>query len=144
MSDGMLLQIRDDGTAELYDDTYDITIHCTSQEEQDAARVLLKRAGAIPHWVSQDDIPRWITVSERLPEERDSMFSKFHGTPRWRPSMWLRQSDRVLVTSELADGTRITETAMTRDREWKPDHAIFKREIVAWMPMPKPYKEDRK
>ena len=88
--------------------------------------------------------PSWIPANERMPEEHESMFSKFHGTLRWRPSMWLRQSDRVLVTSELADGTRITETATTRDGEWKPDHVILKREIVAWMPMPKPYKEDRK
>ena len=77
MSDGMLLQIRDDGRAELYDDTYDITIHCSSQEEQDAVRVLLKRAGAIPHWVSQDDIPRWIPFSERLPEGAEPVLVSF-------------------------------------------------------------------
>lgn len=83
---------------------------------------------------------RWIPVSERLPEEHESMFARFYGSERWNRSMWLRQSDRVIVTSELADGTRITETARTRDGEWKPDHAILKREIVAWMPLPKPYK----
>ena len=83
---------------------------------------------------------RWIPVSERLPEEHESMFARFYGSERWNRSMWLRQSDRVLVTSELADGTRINETARTRDGEWKPDHTILKREIVAWMPMPKPYK----
>ena len=83
---------------------------------------------------------RWIPVSERLPEEHESMFARFYGSERWNRSMWLRQSDRVLVTSELADGTRVTETARTRDGEWKPDHVILKREIVAWMPMPKPYK----
>ena len=83
---------------------------------------------------------RWIPVSERRPEEHESMFTRFYGSERWNRSMWLRQSDRVIVTSELADGTRITETATTRDGEWKPDHTILKREIVAWMPMPKPYK----
>lgn len=83
---------------------------------------------------------KWIPVSERLPEEHESMFARFYGSERWNRSMWLRQSDRVIVTSELADGTRITETARTRDGEWKPDHAILKREIVAWMPLPKPYK----
>ena len=83
---------------------------------------------------------KWIPVSERLPEEHESMFARFYGSERWNRSMWLRQSDRVIVTSELADGTRITETARTRDGEWKPDHTILKREIVAWMPLPKPYK----
>ena len=35
MSDGIMLTIGDDGEATLYDDTYDITIHCESKEEQD-------------------------------------------------------------------------------------------------------------
>lgn len=64
MSDGMLLQIRNDGTAELYDDTYDITIHCTSQEEYDAATELLMHAGTAP---------RWIPCSERLPDNDDKV-----------------------------------------------------------------------
>ena len=25
----------------------------------------------------------WITVTERLPEEHDSLFAKFKGTPQW-------------------------------------------------------------
>lgn len=140
MSDGMLLQIRDDGRAELYDDTYDITIHCSSQEEQDAARVLLKRAGAIPHWVSQDDISGWIPVDEDMPEEFDSVFTEFHGTDKWRDGMWLKSSARVLVTVEFEDGTRLTETAKTIDGKWTTENRIRKRKVVAWKKMPEEYK----
>ena len=56
MSDGMMLIINDDGKAEIYDDTYDITIHCTSEEEKNEV---------IEHLNSM----RWIPCSERLPEE---------------------------------------------------------------------------
>ena len=34
MSDGIQLIIREGGVAEIYDDTYDLTIHCTSADEQ--------------------------------------------------------------------------------------------------------------
>lgn len=122
MSDGMLLQIRDDGTAELYDDTYDITIHCTSQEEQDAARVLLKRAGAIPHWISQDDIPRWIPCSERLPEYDCEVLTYTDSGEyivgcrhnEWGQDCW--------TTGAFGSGTY---------------------EAVAWMKLPEPYEEER-
>ena len=40
MSDGIQLFISPDGVAERYDDTYDITIHCTSADEQ---REILKK-----------------------------------------------------------------------------------------------------
>jgi len=40
MSDGIQLIIRPDGVAERYDDTYDLTIHCTSADEQ---REILKK-----------------------------------------------------------------------------------------------------
>jgi hypothetical protein len=57
MSDGIMITIGDDGEATLYDDTYDITIHCESKEEQDEVRKAL------------ENIPHWIPCSERLPEE---------------------------------------------------------------------------
>ena len=141
MSDGMLLQIRDDGTAELYDDTYDITIHCTSQEEQDATRVLLKRAGAIPHWVSQDDIPRWIPCSERMPEEHEWIGTKEFGTTI---------SDEVYVTFENEKGERFCRHMsfqngeLSRHDQFHIDTWFKGSKPIAWMPMPKPYKEDRK
>lgn len=56
MTDDIMLTIGEDGTASLYDDTYDITIHCESQEEQDEVKRVLQ------------DIPHWIPVTERLPE----------------------------------------------------------------------------
>lgn len=34
MSDGIQLIIKEGGVAEIYDDTYDLTIHCTSADEQ--------------------------------------------------------------------------------------------------------------
>ena len=55
MTDDIMLTIGDDGTASLYDDTYDITIHCESQEEQDEVKRIL------------ENIPHWIPVTERLP-----------------------------------------------------------------------------
>ena len=48
MSDEIMLTIGEDGTASLYDDTYDITIHCESQEEQDEVKRILQN---VPHWI---------------------------------------------------------------------------------------------
>lgn len=42
MKDLQIIQ-NDDGVFDVYDDTYDITIHCTSQEEQDNVLEKLNR-----------------------------------------------------------------------------------------------------
>ena len=42
MKDGIMLTIGADGKAAVYDDTYDVVIHCGSQEEQDRVIHLLK------------------------------------------------------------------------------------------------------
>ena len=55
MDNGLRLIIGEDGVARAYDDTYDITIHCESAEEQDQVRNILTR--------------QWTPVKERLPEE---------------------------------------------------------------------------
>lgn len=54
MSDVMEIVQNEDGTFSAYDDAYDITIHCETEEEQ---KKVIER-------LSTD----WIPVSERLPE----------------------------------------------------------------------------
>lgn len=44
MSEEIQLIINKDGVAEIYDDTYDIVIHCKSQEEEDEAIKALKNS----------------------------------------------------------------------------------------------------
>ena len=61
MCDSILLTIDDDGVAHRYDDTFDITIHCESQEEQDKVIRMLNEM-------------RWIPVSERLPDLWDERY----------------------------------------------------------------------
>lgn len=44
MSDNEIkLIMQDDGTFKVYDDTYDITIHCESKEEQDKVEEILNQ-----------------------------------------------------------------------------------------------------
>lgn len=84
----------------------------------------------------------WIPVSERLPEEHDSIFAKFKGTNKWSESMFERTSYEVIVTVKYADGTILTEIAYTKDGEWKLSHPTFNGIVIAWQPFPNPYKED--
>lgn len=86
---------------------------------------------------------RWIPVSERLPEERDSIFAKWKGTAKWNPAMFEKTSDEVLVTISDEGGKRTTRTAHTLDGKWSCDllkaNASYK--VIAWMPLPEPYRE---
>ena len=82
----------------------------------------------------------WISVSKDMPDEYDSVFTKFHGTDKWRDGMWLKSSAKVLVTVEFEDGTRLTETAKTIDGKWATENRIRKRKVIAWKKMPKEYK----
>ena len=43
---------RGDGVFEEYDDTYDMTIHCESQEEQDEVLAMLN--GKVGHWTREE------------------------------------------------------------------------------------------
>ena len=120
----------ENGVADVYDDTYDIVIHCESEEDQKDARLALK------------NVRRWIPVAERLPEEHDSIFARLNGTEKWRNGMFRRRSDNVLVTVKYEDGTVHTEQAHTTDGVWKTDYKVKEGKVVAWMPFPEPYKGD--
>lgn len=132
MADGMMLIINDNGEAEIYDDTYDLTIHCTSEEEKDEA---LRRLNSM----------RWIPCSERLPEElsvvnvtyvnhdpepyydfvKDIAFTET--AVYYRGDWYWNWSGCVDVLGEYG-----------RDDANKVDKAV---EVIAWMPLPAPWKE---
>ena len=59
-SKDFMIYFDDNGVAKYYDDTYDITIHCESEEEQ---RATLERIRS----------KRWVPCSERLPENEDNV-----------------------------------------------------------------------
>ena len=98
--------------------------------------------------VSEEEINRileqesgWIPVSERLPEEHDSMFIKFKGTKKWSTAMFERKSDEVIVTVVNDAGRTVTTSAHTTDGKWRCDLVrIHGYRIVAWMPLPGPYR----
>lgn len=128
MSDVMELIQNEDGTFSTYDDTYDITIHCETEEEQ---KKVIER-------LSTD----WIPVSERLPEEHDSIFAKFKGTNNWKRGMFEKTSKYVIATTVFDDGTVLVERAHTTDGIWRTDKKVLGGTVVAWMDFPEPYKED--
>nr|DAO07739.1 MAG TPA: Protein of unknown function (DUF551) [Caudoviricetes sp.]DAZ69422.1 MAG TPA: Protein of unknown function (DUF551) [Caudoviricetes sp.] len=85
----------------------------------------------------------WIPVSERLPEEHDSIFAKFKGTDNWKRGMFEKTSKYVIATVVFDDGTVLVEQAHTTDGIWRTDKKVLGGTVVAWMDYPKPYREDR-
>ena len=96
----------------------------------------------------QDDLEQdekengWIPVSERLPEEHDSIFAKFKGTNNWKRGMFEKTSKYVIATVVFDDGTVLVEQAHTTDGIWRTDKKVLGGEVIAWMPLPEIYKED--
>lgn len=130
MSYGMALVQSEDGTFSAYDDSYDVVIHCETEEEQ---KKVIERLKA----------KNWIPVSERLPEEYDSIFAKFKGTDNWKRGMFEKTSKYVIATVVFDDGTVLVEQAHTTDGIWRTDKKVLGGTVVAWMDYPEPYKEDR-
>lgn len=96
----------------------------------------------------QDDLEQdekengWIPVSERLPEEHDSIFAKLKGTDNWKRGMFEKTSKYVIATVAFDDGTVLVEQAHTTDGIWRTDKKVLGGTVVAWMDFPEPYKED--
>lgn len=90
----------------------------------------------------QPKVGEWIPVSERLPEEHDSIFAKLYGTDKWDSRLLHRTvSNRVLVTVKRDDGTKFVKESHTSDGEWADEKKCIDCKVVAWMKMPEPYKE---
>lgn len=125
MSDTMKLVQNEDGTFSTYDDTYDITIHCETEEEQKKVIEHLKSIS-------------WIPVSEKMPDKRDWFLAVFRELDTGyqlipRVAEFINRPDDEHAT---ADGWRII------DFFEGPKEYIKLLKCVAWMPLPEPYKED--
>ena len=129
MNDGITLVQSEDSTFSAYDDSYDVVIHCETEEEQ---KKVIERLKA----------KNWIPVSERLPEEYDSIFAKFKGTDNWKRGMFEKTSKYVIATVVFDDGAVLVEQAHTTDGIWRTDNEVLGGTVVAWMDYPEPYKED--
>ena len=93
--------------------------------------------------VDKTDSLEWIPVSEKLPEEHDSIFAKLYGTDKWDSNLWRTRSKEVLVTIEYENGARTVESSHTTDGKWwiEKETTLSKFKVIAWMEMPEPYKE---
>lgn len=83
----------------------------------------------------------WIPCSERMPEERDSIFVRWKGTDKWEKAMFEKISATVIAIVEYSNGERTAAPACTRDGKWRCDCIIGGNgKVIAWSPLPDPYK----
>ena len=114
MSDGMTLVQNEDGTFSVYDDTYDIVIHCETEEERKKAIERLKSTN-------------WIPVDERLPDQDEHILVSFI-------NFSLPMIGRYTVDDDDGGTFRVGD-----EDESFCEHDLY---VNVWMPLPKPYKED--
>lgn len=109
-----------------------------SENEIYGAMALLRKL------VNKADSFEWIPVSKKLPDEHDSIFARLYGTDKWNNALWRTQSKEVLVTIEYEDGVRTVKSSHTTDGKWwiEKKTTLSKFKVIAWMPMPEPYKEN--
>ena len=86
----------------------------------------------------------WIPISEKLPDEHDSIFARLYGTDKWNNAFWRTKSKEVLVTIEYEDGVRTVKSSHTTDGKWvlEKRDKLNKCKVVAWKPFPEPYMEN--
>lgn len=83
----------------------------------------------------------WIPVTEQMPKEHDSMFAKYKGTDKWDRFMFEKISHDVLATVENEKGNLHVILAHTIDGKWGGSIQIRKLKVIAWMPLPEPYRQ---
>lgn len=94
--------------------------------------------------VNKADSFEWIPVSKKLPDEHDSIFAKLYETDVVNDMLWRTLSKEVLVTIEDENGARTVKSSHTTDGKWwiEKKTTLSKFKVIAWMPMPEPYKEN--
>ena len=114
MKDETMIVADENGLFDIYDDTYDVTIHCESEEEQDSVKETLKKV-ANP----------WIPITERLPETDDYILISFDNFP-------LPDIGRYEVDENGGGAFYPGDEDFT--------YKSIDLYVNAWMPLPKPWK----
>ena len=133
MADEMMLMLNDDGVAHIYDETYDIVIHCESAEKQKEVEKRLMEMS-------------WVPCKTRLPEDleevnvtwvnhRPEPYYEFIKDKPLTASAVYYKGDWYWYSSTCAD---ILAEYGKNDID-KIDDAI---EITAWKPIGEPWKEN--
>lgn len=118
MRDEILFIKNEDGTFSTYNDAYDIVVHCETKEEQEEVIERLKATN-------------WIPVSERLPEEDGRYLVTFkYGIKVCM--VGYGSCKRTVLGYPIGHGWYSLEEAQYYAED----------SIIAWMPLPEPYKED--
>nr|DAY95926.1 MAG TPA: Protein of unknown function (DUF551) [Caudoviricetes sp.] len=112
MSEEMKLVQNDAGKWEAYDDTYDITIHCESEEEQEKALSMLKNI-------------QWIPITEEAPEDESYILVSFENTT---------MVDIARYETDDEGGSFYPGD----DEDPYSKYGIY---VNAWMPLPELYRE---
>lgn len=89
MSDGLLLMLNEDGVAEVYDDTWDIVIHCENEKEFNEAKEKILSMN-------------WIPVTERNPLDSGHYLCSFHKSNDVRWSFWTGGSWYGYAANEIS------------------------------------------
>ena len=110
------LTLNEDGVAEGYDDTYDVTIHCESEEEQERVVGILER---YPGWIPVED-------TEHTPENESYVLVSFSNFPL--PDIARYEENDEGGTYYPGD-----------DEKSYLNYGLF---VNAWMPIPKPYRPE--
>ena len=114
---GIKFFINKDGVADVYDDTYDIVIHCESEEDQKDAKEALK------------EMRRWIPVTEKLPE----------------PETYILVSFDNFTLPDIAT-YRVDDDGSGAFYPGDEDYTYLSVGfyVNAWMPLPEPYRSEVK
>ena len=130
MDKDLMIYFDEEGVAKAYDDTYDITIHCESEEEQQKAIEQLKSL-------------QWIPCRERTPETgyaEDRLTIASYIVTMQRTTKDKKYSgvrvDYARFIPERKDGKW---QGGTWQNDWLVSNENYDTEVIAWMPIPDPY-----
>lgn len=112
----ILYTMNEDGALDIYNDTYDITIHCESEKEQKEVEKILKTYHS------------WIPVEERLPEDDRYILLSFENFSL--PLVGRYEENEEGGAFYIGDCDE-EDTCISND--------LY---INAWMSLPEPYRPD--